>query len=71
MRYHLPYENLPNNSKSAVQLAIERLNSLPYRMSANLGVNSALFKPGATAVAKLKAGASLGVTATPKAERAL
>lgn len=29
-RYHLPYKNLPNNNKSAVQLAVERLNSLPY-----------------------------------------
>ena len=75
MRYHLPYLNLPGNTtKSAVQLAIERLNSLPYRRKIEQSSNTGVVKATATARlqgGKIKADAALGITAIPTSKNFL
>jgi hypothetical protein len=70
MRYHLPYKNLPNNNKSAVQLAIERLNSLPYNTNVKQVPGGGLISARATAQirgGRINADASLDAGANTSA----
>lgn len=42
LTYHLPYTNLPGNTKSAVELAVDRLNAVAATVLVSSGVSAAL-----------------------------